>query len=305
MGDLAAAAEGNGATPESVPSIDDIVEANWQDGATSDAVPAPVAQSGGEPEKATGAVTVEPPAAPTATEKPLYTAEELRKLTAREIESPTFDWNRVPPEAASYLKAGQALLTKQRQELADQKRALESEKSKPATTTPAVEDDPVEKENQEIVDRALRAKGIDPEALREVAEDRIYSSAVALVADSVPDYVTDQNFNAAANKVIATDPKLYALSQSKDPEKIATAIEVASLRVQKQLFLSRTAELTEKQKLLDQQLAEVTKHKTDLSRQPASIAAGGSPAAPARPASSSMRDIVDEEWPAGTGSLLG
>lgn len=288
-------------------SLAEIVNENWPNkgGATETATPATGSAStetgkGKEPAK-----TDEPPAP-----KPeLLTAEQVGKLTLKDISNPSFDWAKVPPELTPLLKGWQGADTRASQ-LAKQRSAPERKQPTPQPTEaqpPAAADDPIDEQNRKIVANALKDMGIDPEVAASIVEDGIVSKGAMLAAESVPRYAQDQTFQDAVHQALASDEELVELAESKDPKRIAQALRIAATRVELNEMKTQVSSIDKRTKDLDareakvkEQEAEVEQLRTKYQRAKPTVAGGSPSGAPAKPGGPpSVNDIVDSIWPSG------
>jgi hypothetical protein len=299
---------GNGATPESGPSIADIVGAAWPSDTTEVATPAtPSAKA----ETGKGDSANESGDAAASSKPTYYTSEELRKLN---VEDPSFDWSKVHPDVEPLLKAGQAALTRNRQALAEQRRLLAQERNqKPSQPTPeaaAEPGDPQTEENRKIVEGVLKELGLDPKVVGPVIEDSIYTAGCQLAAQTTPRYATDEAFRNAVHTALAADDRLAAMAESKSPEQIAYALTAAATSVERReladrlaTYEKREADIKKMEADLKTQAAEIEKQRTKMNRQSPSVAAGTQQGGAPPKAGQTTADVVDEIWPSGQAKL--
>lgn len=286
-------------------SIADIVDASglFGSGGTSDTTtpasePAAAGTGEGDSDKSK---TAKP-----AAKVEFFSDEQLDKFVLKDFENPSFDWSKVPPERAKAVKAAIALLTPERQRLADERRAMARERRKePPQPTKEAEVDPQDATNQQIVADALKAQGVDPKVLAEMTEDAIRTKGIALAAQTVPQYLSDEKFNEAVNLTIVSDERLASLADSENPDDIAVAITTAAAIVQRNAFATelttlkgREAAITAKEKELETKLEELETERTKLNRSKSTVAGGSGqgkpPAAPKKDSDKDVNEIVDD-----------
>jgi hypothetical protein len=243
----------------------------------------------------------DPPAAPK-TEQTFLTEEALGKLTLKEISNPSFDWSKVPASWQKVLKGWQGDATRAAQAISELRKQAAPKQKPPQPAEPPKEDD-VDAQNRSIVAGALKELGIDPDVAADAIEDVVLNKGIALAAQAVPQYVSDETFHNAVNEAIVTDEQLTAHAESKDPKRIAFAIRTAADRVQvKQLsektatFDQRTKDLEARENALKEKEAELERERTKLNRNSPTIS-GGKPrgsAPPSKTGEKTIEQIADE-----------
>lgn len=297
---------GNGSQPGSNESIGDIVNDVWPDG-TKDLVTPPPPSAPAETVK--GDSDPSKTAPPAATKPVFFSDEEIGKLTLRDVENPGFDWSKVPPGQTAILKGWQAGETRLRQQLAEARRTSGPQKPPQPTEAPVV--DPQDKANREIVEGVLKELGLDPSVVGPAIEDQIYSMGVRLASQDTPRYGTDAAFQQNVHDALAADADLAAMAESKDPRQIARAIKIAATAVERQelasenaTFKQRAADLDKRDADLKAKEVEIEQQRTKLNRQKPSVSGGATPAgAPTRKPGETLKDDVDQIWPAGQDKL--
>lgn len=326
-----------------VESVADIVNATWPGGETlvpGDKATAPTTE-GAAPataqapkEAAAKPETVEAkPATPATPAAPApYTAEELEAFDGN-YDRRDFDWTRLRPEDAKYLRKLTSGTGKYRDRLRVEHEAemqrLRAEQAAPKpAAAPALSEDDTRQAVEELLDPATAASGLakllkHPAALaaiqaaagggdateRKIIEDltqeRLYATAIARVATIHPQYTSDELFTKDTNQTIAEDATLLAMAKSRDQERVNLAFEIAAGRVRAERATSEVTRVTEREKALTAKEADLATREAALKEltearnreEPQSLAATSGRRGAQPQGDGTVADIVNENWP--------